>query len=153
MIRRPPRSTLFPYTTLFRSYWGTKELRADTEGRARLGKSEVEELRVDYSKFNKLTGWTPEYSWEEGVRERSEEHTSELQSQSNLVCRLLLEKKKNRQVSVQLQHSTNPTRTHQLLDPLVLACRTPTPDTPLYRSSPTTIHIHLRPTQTQQHHT
>src|SRR5207249_11333236 len=50
-------------------YWGTKELQADTEGRARLGKSEVEALRVDYSKFNKLTGWTPEYSWEEGVRE------------------------------------------------------------------------------------
>ena len=50
-------------------YWGPKELRADTEGRARLGKSEVEELRVDYSKFNRLTGWTPEYSWEEGARE------------------------------------------------------------------------------------
>lgn len=50
-------------------YWGKKELRADTEGRARLGRSEVEELRVDYSKFNKLTGWAPEYSWEDGVRE------------------------------------------------------------------------------------
>src|SRR5438270_7755346 len=67
MIRRPPRSTLFPYTTLFRS----------SARRAAL-----EELR-----------------WCEGLsrqlwRRRSEEHTSELQSQSNLVCRLLLEKKK-----------------------------------------------------------
>ena len=50
-------------------YWGKKKLEADTEGRARLGKSEVEELRVDFSKFNKLTGWTPEFSREEGVRE------------------------------------------------------------------------------------
>jgi dTDP-glucose 4,6-dehydratase len=50
-------------------YWGKKELRADTEGRARLGKSEVEELRVDYSKLNKLTGWSPMYSWEQGLRE------------------------------------------------------------------------------------
>ena len=49
--------------------WGEKELRADTESRGRLGKSEVEELRVDYSKLNKLTGWVPQYSWEEGLRE------------------------------------------------------------------------------------
>ena len=52
-----------------KGYWGEKELRADTEGRGRLGKSEVEELRVDYSKLNKLTGWAPEYGWEEGLRE------------------------------------------------------------------------------------
>jgi len=50
-------------------YWGEKELQADTKGRGRLGKSEVEELRVDYSKLNKLTGWAPQYSWEEGLRE------------------------------------------------------------------------------------
>lgn len=50
-------------------YWGEKTLQADTEGRGRLGKSEVEELRVDYSKLNRLTGWRPQYTWEEGLRE------------------------------------------------------------------------------------
>src|SRR2546430_8591751 len=70
MIRRPPRSTLFPYTTLFRSQ-GDGEL-LQLEARARV--LEVEALRQ--------------------LAVRSEEHTSELQSQSNLVCRLLLEKKK-----------------------------------------------------------
>src|SRR2546427_5451673 len=71
MIRRPPRSTLFPYTTLFRSLG---QVRRDGGGpRHRL----LQSLR------------TPP------VALRSEEHTSELQSQSNLVCRLLLEKKKN----------------------------------------------------------
>src|SRR2546430_9693762 len=78
MIRRPPRSTLFPYTTLFRSPRGLKlvELLADLVRRA--GQAGV--ARVG-----------------DGVGEtRSEEHTSELQSQSNLVCRLLLEKKKNK---------------------------------------------------------
>lgn len=49
--------------------WGDKELQADVEGRSRLGKSEVEELRVDYSKLNALTGWVPQYSWEDGLRE------------------------------------------------------------------------------------
>jgi len=49
--------------------WGEKKLQADTEGRGRLGKSEVEELRVDYSKLNRLTGWEPQYSWEQGLRE------------------------------------------------------------------------------------
>ncbi len=50
-------------------YWGEKELKADIGRRGRLGRSEVEELRVDYSKLNKLTSWTPQYSWEEGLRE------------------------------------------------------------------------------------
>src|SRR5256885_4123088 len=70
MIRRPPRSTLFPYTTLFRSVvFGTAWLPG---------------------------GFTAEHEWagDAGVRTRSEEHTSELQSPCNLVCRLLLEKKK-----------------------------------------------------------
>src|SRR2546427_9095227 len=74
MIRRPPRSTLFPYTTLFRS--GVEGLRAarDLHHRQRLA------LRRAHCAGRQ--------------RNRSEEHTSELQSQSNLVCRLLLEKKK-----------------------------------------------------------
>src|SRR2546430_15394186 len=82
MIRRPPRSTLFPYTTLFRS----GELAALVRGSgAHVGIAvdpDVDRLAiVDES-------GTP-------IARRSEEHTSELQSQSNLVCRLLLEKKKN----------------------------------------------------------
>src|SRR5260370_23496193 len=77
MIRRPPRSTLFPYTTLFRS-----EEFADAISHA-LEMSPVHEALVEES----VLGWK-EY-------ERSEEHTSELQSHLNLVCRLLLEKKIN----------------------------------------------------------
>lgn len=50
-------------------FWGEKTLRADTEGRGRLGKSEVEELRVDYAKLNRLTGWQPNCSWEQGLGE------------------------------------------------------------------------------------
>src|SRR2546430_8189645 len=72
MIRRPPRSTLFPYTTLFRS------LRDDFRGRCARGAG---------------CGACGAGARQDVVR--SEEHTSELQSQSNLVCRLLLEKKKN----------------------------------------------------------
>src|ERR1039457_4629044 len=74
MIRRPPRSTLFPYTTLFRSHQ-TKEYRAK---------------------------WL-QYAWD-WLRDRSEEHTSELQSPCNLVCRLLLEKKKTKTYSVSTFH-------------------------------------------------
>ena len=49
--------------------WGELTLQADTEERARLGKSEVQELRVDYARLNQLAGWTPEYTWEDGLRE------------------------------------------------------------------------------------
>src|SRR2546430_7416233 len=76
MIRRPPRSTLFPYTTLFRS------ARPALARQARGGLSQVHRHR----RLRPLRA---------GER-RSEEHTSELQSQSNLVCRLLLEKKKTK---------------------------------------------------------
>src|SRR2546427_3638126 len=80
MIRRPPRSTLFPYTTLFRS---------DADKHA--------DIRLEAAMCKM---WGTEQAWEivnEALQirgGRSEEHTSELQSQSNLVCRLLLEKKK-----------------------------------------------------------
>src|SRR2546430_12771891 len=83
MIRRPPRSTLFPYTTLFRSAGGRHPGTASRTHPVR---------RSRYS-------LSPVAS-----RARSEEHTSELQSQSNLVCRLLLEKKKNK------DRSTTPCR-------------------------------------------
>src|SRR2546427_8007782 len=98
MIRRPPRSTLFPYTTLFRSRWrpqsrpGARTRRAPPEwaagGRWRRGGSRASRVHAPAA----LGRW--EYFLDLG--DRSEEHTSELQSQSNLVCRLLLEKKKKK---------------------------------------------------------
>src|SRR5688572_30974807 len=90
MIRRPPRSTLFPYTTLFRS-----------------------------AQKDEKAGWkpTPTIMREMGsgvpaqfAISRSEEHTSELQSQSNLVCRLLLEKKKKKNQDDLTHHITSPHR-------------------------------------------
>src|SRR2546427_3535121 len=87
MIRRPPRSTLFPYTTLFRSRRRT-DSRRTIPGTAEPGWSELCDV---------LGHVLPEGA-------RSEEHTSELQSQSNLVCRLLLEKKKNQNTRL---HSTH----------------------------------------------
>src|SRR5256886_11221018 len=75
MIRRPPRSTLFPYTTLFRSIDA-------------LWRIESARLIAGLARLVRDVGLAEELA-------RSEEHTSELQSQSNLVCRLLLEKKKN----------------------------------------------------------
>src|SRR3712207_7751058 len=99
MIRRPPRSTLFPYTTLFRSRTsasgaipgGAENLHGTSDPRSPVGPSKT------------ATGATP------GDVSRSEEHTSELQSRQYLVCRLLLEKKKNtlHQTS---KHNTYPHR-------------------------------------------
>src|SRR2546430_12350593 len=82
MIRRPPRSTLFPYTTLFRS--------AD-QGRFHFRHHDRSDLRTPLRRRARAR-----LHRDPGYRERSEEHTSELQSQSNLVCRLLLEKKKKK---------------------------------------------------------
>src|SRR3712207_8235330 len=101
MIRRPPRSTLFPYTTLFRSAarrelthraaerWHTRRRDGDQAYRRRVGGSAGDEQR-------------------DGLERRSEEHTSELQSRQYLVCRLLLEKTK-------IQLATTPS--HLLLIP------------------------------------
>src|SRR5688572_32744466 len=96
MIRRPPRSTLFPYTTLFRS--------ADRQKCLDAGMDDHISKPIDlHALAAALDRWTRTEIGEEPsvVRpvsdSRSEEHTSELQSQSNLVCRLLLEKKKKRQ--------------------------------------------------------
>src|SRR2546427_1484747 len=90
MIRRPPRSTLFPYTTLFRSQYarGTHRARKSQSGQARL-----REPRPEDSPRNARRNVQDPRRHRPAAR-RSEEHTSELQSQSNLVCRLLLEKKK-----------------------------------------------------------
>src|SRR3712207_7870350 len=99
MIRRPPRSTLFPYTTLFRSQT-LRELHPELE---RLQEVSDETRIIVSEPLGELAGaWNevPESSY--GVvcagEDRSEEHTSELQSRQYLVCRLLLEKKKNNNI-------------------------------------------------------
>src|SRR2546430_3190417 len=86
MIRRPPRSTLFPYTTLFRS---PTRVRRSTEAAPSCFYSQ---RSLDQPRPFRKAASTSRISAEDA---RSEEHTSELQSQSNLVCRLLLEKKKH----------------------------------------------------------
>src|SRR2546427_8578479 len=93
MIRRPPRSTLFPYTTLFRS--DTIRGVVSAVLRALPG---VRVYVVDDGSRDTTGGKAGEEGRWKGVTVRSEEHTSELQSQSNLVCRLLLEKKKEKMV-------------------------------------------------------
>src|SRR5947209_13842782 len=80
MVRRPPRSTLFPYTTLFRSVRGTA----------------IRRLELPHGRFQRRIR-LPEGRWKLNRSSRSEEHTSELQSRQYLVCRLLLEKKKKYQ--------------------------------------------------------
>src|SRR2546430_10027342 len=102
MIRRPPRSTLFPYTTLFRS-----KLISGPAAPAELGNSlplrtvpvglPIHNIEIIPGRGAQMVrsagGAATLMSRDEGYAQRSEEHTSELQSQSNLVCRLLLEKK------------------------------------------------------------
>src|SRR2546427_2164948 len=100
MIRRPPRSTLFPYTTLFRS-----DLAA-WQGH--------QQLLHPLGAVHALEGQA-----EHGRADRSEEHTSELQSQSNLVCRLLLEKKKKNNTSQATSHQ------HHCYLHVVSRCDTP----------------------------
>src|SRR5688572_32708943 len=99
MIRRPPRSTLFPYTTLFRSIVVARGLSSAAtstliENLRRVSHAPVTVLQkggaLDPGHVHVVTGG----------RWRSEEHTSELQSQSNLVCRLLLEKKKKKHKNI-----------------------------------------------------
>src|SRR5258708_24835358 len=93
MIRRPPRSTLFPYTTLFRSLHGQR-------------------LPQD-----------PSSSWNaHNLKKRSEEHTSELQSPDHLVCRLLLEKKKNKTAPLTTSAQPEVQETKQAVPPLPPGC-------------------------------
>src|SRR2546422_1590477 len=95
MIRRPPRSTLFPYTTLFRSRYAAALLEAvAAEPRQILDPEREIELVLGLEPLLLILGEHRES--EEAVRDRSEEHTSELQSRLHLVCRLLLEKKKKK---------------------------------------------------------
>src|SRR2546430_13675151 len=94
MIRRPPRSTLFPYTTLFRSLraWHILLYMSSRNSVSR-GRNMRRTAKIFMNNRNQAVRLPKEF--------RSEEHTSELQSQSNLVCRLLLEKKKIKQTLTQ----------------------------------------------------
>src|SRR2546426_7303643 len=93
MIRRPPRSTLFPYTTLFRSARGSVSFSdAPPQNKLRLAPTEQRHSAVSHSALLSR----PRSPLNDRLPTRSEEHTSELQSPCNLVCRLLLEKKKNK---------------------------------------------------------
>src|SRR2546430_5009921 len=87
MIRRPPRSTLFPYTTLFRSRVSPVRVSPVRSWSCLFSLAALPTHQRDPARARQL---------QDAVGPRSEEHTSELQSQSNLVCRLLLEKKKTR---------------------------------------------------------
>src|SRR2546427_3097210 len=96
MIRRPPRSTLFPYTTLFRS-GVVEDAGEDARGEDQRHHRQHVACMVDHAAA--LLGQVRVVDHQRDGEARSEEHTSELQSQSNLVCRLLLEKKKTHQIA------------------------------------------------------
>src|SRR5260221_7488001 len=100
MIRRPPRSTLFPYTTLFRSFPGFP----------------VPEGETPFSHLHRLAQDGARQRYHPITPARSEEHTSELQSHSDLVCRLLLEKKKTNRTPFLLPHGKH--RCTQVGDPI-----------------------------------
>src|SRR3712207_8737648 len=102
MIRRPPRSTLFPYTTLFRSYCYVARRKGNANP------------ITAFVNIEEILGSIERHAAKQGMKleERSEEHTSELQSRQYLVCRLLLEKKKTNLATIKLlQPSTTVTDT------------------------------------------
>src|SRR2546422_6503674 len=101
MIRRPPRSTLFPYTTLFRSDEYSHSFRY--EGMAQQVRVAVR-VAVAVANAPQLPQWLPSSEFQR--QHRSEEHTSELQSRLHLVCRLLLEKKKRANIHNTLTSTT-----------------------------------------------
>src|SRR2546430_11751743 len=100
MIRRPPRSTLFPYTTLFRSFDPAAIRKSSRRHGLHTDASHRFERGGDFAATSLACARVAQL-----IVERSEEHTSELQSQSNLVCRLLLEKKKKNHCTQ--HHTTN----------------------------------------------
>src|SRR5688572_31820654 len=98
MLRRPPRSTLFPYTTLFRSSGLALDPPRAQGIMGFSGGDSILRLTVRVAPERRLAA---EMELRRRIKEaRSEEHTSELQSQSNLVCRLLLEKKKKKKITI-----------------------------------------------------
>src|SRR5258706_2608404 len=98
MIRRPPRSTLFPYTTLFRSALGQKTIDAASYTTIRLTAGAI--ILFLITNLQKKSNGPILRGSKFVIKNRSEEHTSELQSLTNLVCRLLLEKKKTTSTSM-----------------------------------------------------
>src|SRR3712207_8343766 len=102
MIRRPPRSTLFPYTTLFRS----------TPGAPHPSQTQVDLAVGLGARRVRVQSCTIHVGRDAGVSERSEEHTSELQSRQYLVCRLLLEKKTSRLAAYMKRPTLNSSHTH-----------------------------------------
>src|SRR2546427_6438757 len=98
MIRRPPRSTLFPYTTLFRSVRVTAAVEAAARAGLREGDVILQLANVEITGLKSFEATLAKVD-----KSRSEEHTSELQSQSNLVCRLLLEKKKKKTTMIAMK--------------------------------------------------
>src|SRR2546427_3050438 len=101
MIRRPPRSTLFPYTTLFRSLQPRRQIGRFADHAALLRLARANEVADHHQARGNAD-----------AHARSEEHTSELQSQSNLVCRLLLEKKKKLSHRPRARANKHPVRVH-----------------------------------------
>src|SRR2546426_8540560 len=99
MIRRPPRSTLFPYTTLFRSQRTLAAVPPDFRTAATAPLVMVVNVKDTQGTTTPLA-WVEDLDWKSY---RSEEHTSELQSPCNLVCRLLLEKKKKKKSKIKYQ--------------------------------------------------
>src|SRR5438067_9594161 len=99
MIRRPPRSTLFPYTTLFRS---------------RIGGTSFVAPKVEIGAVARSVKKISQHRHTSVTNTRSEEHTSELQSRFDLVCRLLLEKKKKKNIKIPQRNRVNITITNTL---------------------------------------
>src|SRR2546426_8121140 len=99
MIRRPPRSTLFPYTTLFRSRWTSAVTLNLAIGQGENAQTLVDMVRLYQMLASDGRSRSPYVVHPAATGDRSEEHTSELQSPCNLVCRLLLEKKKKQQMT------------------------------------------------------
>src|SRR3712207_7800305 len=102
MIRRPPRSTLFPYTTLFRSEDGLDLRRVEALEEPRPVGGRPCFVHVGHPTDGVCRGWTCRWPGRGVPAGRSEEHTSELQSRQYLVCRLLLEKKKKKRSQLSL---------------------------------------------------
>src|SRR3712207_7833329 len=134
MIRRPPRSTLFPYTTLFRSrlHHRSGGIRRGALGTRRRAPARVDVRREIGGRHRPLRNRPLKHHRRADHGQRSEEHTSELQSRQYLVCRLLLEKKKETHLSVvsyssrQLNHLLHPPNDSICLPlPLGIRCTLP----------------------------
>src|SRR5256886_3519741 len=140
MIRRPPRSTLFPYTTLFRSAIHRAIMNSRTYQESSRPNKYNSHDTTNFARFYPKRMMAEELY--DSISQRSEEHTSELQSQSNLVCRLLLEKKKE-------IHPRQRSFNHS---PSVLYTRCyPSPPRPFSRHRRRPTQTCLSPAQTKRH--